>query len=69
MPIANVVQRENYIYVYDENGMQTCAFAVPGINGPSDGLKSFTSTSINVQYGSYMFTYDERGMQTGTHPV
>jgi len=68
MAIANAIQRDSYVYLYDERGVQICAFALPGSRNPPDGLVSFTANSVNVRSGAYIFTYNEQGIQTGSYP-
>lgn len=67
MAIGNVIEREQYIFIYDENGSQ-CG-AIPRPNGPGDGLKGYTSTTVNVRQGYYIFSYDQNGRQISSTPV
>ena len=67
MAIGNAVQRGTYVYIYDEKGHQKAS--VPTGSGPKDGLKGYTSSTVNVQRGSYIYTYDEKGHQTGSTPA
>ena len=64
MAIGNAVQRGSMVYVYDEKGRQIAS--VMAGNGPNDGLKGYTSSTVNVQRGSMIYTYDERGRQIGS---
>ena len=61
MPIGNVVQRGNMVYVYDENGHQLTGLMAG--TGPGDGLKGYTGSTVNIQLGKMIYTYDERGRQ------
>ncbi len=61
MAIGNAVQRGSYIYVYDEKGRQL--YVKSAGSGPHDGLKGYTSGTVNIRHGSYIYTYDERGVQ------
>jgi hypothetical protein len=61
MTIGNAVQRGNYVFIYDERGSQTGM--VSAGTGPEDGLKGYTSSTVNVRRGNYIFSYDERGGQ------
>jgi len=63
MAIGNAVQRGSVIYIYDEKGRQLTA--VSSGNGPNDGLRGYTSSTVNVQRGSMIYTYDEKGRQIG----
>ena len=67
MAIGNAVQRGSFVYIYDEKGHQVTT--VPAGNGPQDGLKGYTSSTVNVQRGAFIYSYDERGHQTHTTPV
>jgi len=67
MAIGNAVQRGQVVYIYDEKGRQIGS--VPAGNGPKDGLKGYTSSTVNVQRGSMIYTYDEKGRQTGSTPA
>jgi hypothetical protein len=50
MAIGNAVERDHFVYVYDEKGHHlTTLFAG---NGPEDGLKGYTSTTVNVRLGA-----------------
>lgn len=69
MSIANAVQRGNYVFLYDENGNQIAEIRLPGGDSPPNGLKSFTSSSVNIQSGGYIFTYNEKGTRTGEMPA
>lgn len=63
VPIANVIQRGTAIYVYNEKGQQI--FVKTTGSGPNDGLKGYTTHSVNIQRGHVIYTYNEKGMQTG----
>ena len=63
MPIANAIQRGSVVYVYNENNHQIFAKAVG--QGPNDGLKGYTSQTVNIQQGRIIYTYNEKGVQTG----
>ena len=59
MAIGNVVERGNYVCIYDEKGNQISSISVG--SGPNDGLKGYTSTTVNVQRGNLVLTHDEKG--------
>jgi len=61
MAIGNAVQRGSFVYVYDEKGRQLCSISAG--SGPDDGLKGYTSGTVNVRRGSFIYTYDEKGRQ------
>ncbi|MDR2056011.1 MAG: hypothetical protein LBQ10_09130 [Desulfovibrio sp.] len=65
--IGNVVQRGNVIFVYDEKGKQL--FTKPAGSGKDDGLKGYTSGTVNIRRGSVIYTYDDKGRQVFTKPA
>lgn len=67
MAIGNAVQRGSYVYVYNERGRQTAS--IPAGSGSNDGLKGYTSSTVNVRRGSYIYTHDEKGRQVGSTPA
>ena len=62
MAIANVVDRGNMLWVYDEHGH------VLGQVPKGDSLQGYTSTTVSVRRGSMIYTYDERGLLLGQTP-
>ncbi|ODS93856.1 MAG: hypothetical protein ABS45_00370 [Comamonas sp. SCN 65-56] len=67
MPIANVIQRGPVIYVYNEKN-QTLFTKIVG-REPTDGVKGYTSSFVNIQMGRVIYTYNEKGATTGTKIV
>lgn len=67
MAIGNAVQRGSFVYIYDEKGRQIGS--VPAGSGKDDGLKGYTSSTVNVRRGSFIYTHDERGRQTSSTPA
>jgi hypothetical protein len=67
MAIGNAVQRGLFVQVYDDKGRLTCS--LPAGNGPKDGLKGYTSSTVNIQRGSFIYSYDEKGRQKGSTPA
>ena len=67
MAIANAVQRGSIVYVYNEKNQQI--FMQPAGSGPNDGLKDYTSSTVNIQRGSIIYTYNEKGQQIGMQPA
>lgn len=63
MAIGNAVERGNTVYIYDEKGRMT-ASAISG-SGPNDGLKGYTSSTVNIQRGNQIYSYDEQGRMIG----
>lgn len=63
MPIGNVVQRGTSIYIYDEHGHNIAS--INASDKPGEGLKGYTSSTVNVQRGGTIYTYDEKGHMTG----
>ena len=64
MAIGNAVQKGSRVYIYDEKGKQLAT--VSAGSGKDDGLKGYTSTTVNVRKGSLIYTYDEKGHQKST---
>lgn len=67
MAIGNAVQRGSYVYIYDEKGRQT-GTAHAG-SAPEDGLKGYTSSSVNIRRGPYIYMHNGKGHQTGSTSV
>ena len=61
MVIANTVQRGKVVYVYDEKGHTL--FTQSAGNDPDDGLKGYTSGTVNIRRGNFIYTYNEKGHQ------
>ena len=64
MTIGNAVERDHFVYVYDEKGQQLGTLFAG--NGPDDGLKGYTSTTVNVRLGAVIYTYNAEGRQLGS---
>ena len=60
MAIGNVIQRGRTASVYDEKGRHIASIGLQGCQ-PDDGLKGYTSSTVNIQVGSVIYTYDEYG--------
>lgn len=67
MAIGNAVERGGFVYIYDEKGRQTAA--VPKGSGASDGLKGYTSSTVNVRRGSFIYSFDVKGHQLSATPA
>lgn len=63
MAIGNAVQRSGTVYVYNEKGHQICAIGAG--SGPNDGLRGYTSSTVNIQKSNTIYTYNEKGHQIG----
>lgn len=61
MEIVTAVQRGSQVYVYGQGQRQLCAIFAG--NGPDDGLKGFTSSSVSVRRGKTVYVYDAHGRQ------
>ena len=59
MAIGNAVQRGGWVHVYDEKGKKLTA--IDAGNRKDDGLKGYTSTTVNIRRGNWIYTYDEKG--------
>ena len=60
MAISNAVQRDSFVYIYDENGHNVATIGLDS-SADGDGLRGYTSSSVNIQQGSFINSYDERG--------
>lgn len=59
MAIGNVVQKGSTVYVYNEKGHILSTMSAG--TGKDDGLKGYTSTTVNIRRGSTIYTYSEKG--------
>lgn len=64
MAIGNAVEKGSSVYVYDEKGHQL--FTKSRGSQPTDGLKGYTSTTVNMRRGNTIYTYDAKGHQIST---
>ena len=62
MAIGNAVQKGAFVYVYDEKGRQLFSQSA-GNASKGDGLKGYTSTTVNIQRGAFIYTYNDKGRQ------
>lgn len=67
MAIGNAVERGSIIVVFDESGKQI--FTIPNGSGSNDGLKGYTSNTVNVRRGSTIITFNDKGRQISTTSV
>ena len=65
MAIGNAIQRGSFVYAYDEKGRQLYSQSAGNVT-KGDGLKGYTSSTVNIQRGSFIYTYDERGHQVSS---
>jgi len=63
MAIGNVIPRQGYIYVYNERNQQL--FFISGGDQPNNGLRGYTSGTVNIQRQGYIYSYNEKGNQIG----
>ena len=59
--IVTAVQRGSQVYIYGAGQRQLCA--VFAGNGPDDGLKGYTSSTVSVRRGSQIYVFDNKGRQ------
>ncbi len=59
--IVTAIQRGSQVYVYGAGQRQLCA--VFAGNGPDDGLKGYTSSTVSVQRGGTIYVYNAKGQQ------
>ena len=62
MAIGNAVQSGGFVRVYNERNIQLCTIGI-GSSNKNDGLKGYTSSTVNIQIGGFIYTYDEKGRQ------
>ncbi|MBY0355286.1 MAG: hypothetical protein K2Q12_06095 [Rickettsiales bacterium] len=62
MAIGNAIQKGAFVYVYDEKGKQLFAKSSGNVS-KGDGLKGYTSTTVNIQRGAFIYTYNDKGNQ------
>lgn len=67
MAISNAVERDGAVYIYDEAGNQSGIVPLTG-QGQNDGLKGYTSSSVNVLRDGTVYTYDQFGVQISFVP-
>ncbi|WP_082789558.1 hypothetical protein [Acetobacter malorum] len=61
MAIGSVVQKGNFVYVYNEKGQQLSCIATG--NKSIDGLRGYTISTVSIKKGNFIYIYDERGRQ------
>ena len=59
--IVTAVQRGSQVYVYGHGQRQLCSIFAG--NGPDDGLKGYTSSTVSVRRGNNIYVYDAQGRQ------
>jgi len=62
--IANVIERGDYAYVYNENNKQIGTIMTSSKTG--EGLKGYTNNRINIKRGNIIYTYNENLHQIST---
>jgi len=67
MAIGNAVQRSSFVYVYDDKDRQLCMLSAGA--GPQDGLKGYTSSTVNIRKAGFIYTYNEKGQQISMTPA
>jgi hypothetical protein len=67
MAIGNAVELRGWVYIYDEKGRRLAS--VPIGNSKEDGLKGYTSSTVNVRRGDRIYSFDERGRQVSSTPA
>jgi hypothetical protein len=67
MAIGNAVQRGGFVYIYDEQNHKTGT--VSAGSEKEDGLKGYTSSTVNVRRGAFIYSFDEKGHQKSARPA
>jgi hypothetical protein len=65
MAIGNALQKQGFVYIYDENGRQLATVSA-GSNNGKDGLTGYTNSRVNVRRGNMIYSYDEHGHQVSS---
>ena len=60
MAIENAVERNGFVYVYDENGFQLATIL--------GQLHGYTGSTVSVRRDGLVSVYDEKGRQTSVAP-
>ena len=69
MAIGNAVQRGVTVYVFNEKNQQIFAVSAGYRPAEGDGLKGYTSGTLNVQRGYVIYTYNDKGQQISSQPA
>ena len=64
MPIGNAMERDGQVYVYDTQGQIICLIAAG--SGRRDGLKGYTSDTINIKMDDSIYCYNQKGQIIST---
>lgn len=59
--IVTAVQKGSKVYAYGAGQRPLCA--VFAGNGPDDGLKGYTSSTVSVRRGGTIYVYNANGQQ------
>lgn len=62
--IKTAVQKDRYIYIYNERGVQSASIIVSDL--PMSGLQGYTSETVSVRQGNAIMTYDEMGHEVAS---
>ena len=65
MAITNVIERNETVYVYGDRNTVIWTKMIPRGNG--NGLKGYTSNTVNIQVTGFIYTYDEKGSVKSSH--
>ena len=65
MAITNVIERAGTVYVYGDRNTVIWTRMVP--RGDGNGLKGYTSSTVNIQVNRIITTYDEKGNSKASH--
>lgn len=61
MAIGSVIQKGNFVYVYNEKGQQLSCIAA--CSKSIDSLQGYTTSTVSIKRGNFIYIYDERGRQ------
>jgi hypothetical protein len=69
MVIGKAVESDWWVYIYDDKGSKTGSVPMESYGLLSDGLKGYTSTTVNVQVGLLTYSYNEKGILISPKPA
>jgi hypothetical protein len=69
MVIGKAEESDWWVYIYDDKGSETGSVPMGSYGLLSDGLKGYTSTTVNLQVGLLTYAYNEKGILISSTPA
>ena len=69
MAIGNAIERNSDVIVFDEKGSVLWTKSTGKNSNQNNGLKGYTSSSVNIQRDSYIYTYDDKGREIAANHI